>query len=155
MAVLFRRNLWKIWCHFIHVWYLSKSEEVKSHSRFQGKEILHSQRKCSKNSRKKADKTMLFIYFFVNRYNVFKYCYFMLHGQIEKFGKLAFGDHNLITSHQPAAILICIDPLGPWKYARSYHHSKLSLLIEYHNSRPAGWVHPCVCLTRHVSGQGK
>lgn len=89
----------------------------------------------------------------------------MLHGQIEKydvlaytnkkFGKLAFCDHNLITPHQPAAILICIDPLGHWKCAQSYHHSKLSLLIEYDNSRPAGWAHPCVCLTPHVSGQGR
>lgn len=89
----------------------------------------------------------------------------MLHGEIEKydvlayakkkFGKLAFCDHNLITSHQPAVILICIDPLGHWKYAWSYHHSKLSLLIEYDNSRPAGWVHPCVYLTPYVSGQGR
>lgn len=96
---------------------------------------------------------MLFIYFFVNTYKIFKYCYFMLHGQIEKydvlaytekkFGKLAFCDHNLIASHQPAVILICIDPLGQWKYAqRGYHHSKLSLLIEYDSSRPAGCEHP-------------
>lgn len=69
----------------------------------------------------------------------------MLHGQIEKYdllvytekkyGKLAFCDHNLIASHQPSVILICIDPLGQWKYAqRGYHHSKLSLLIEYDSS---------------------
>lgn len=56
---------------------------------------------------------------------------------------LPFCDHNLITSHQPAAILICIDPLGQWKYARrGCHHSKLSLLIENDNSRPAVCVHP-------------
>lgn len=113
---------------------------------------------------------MLFIYFFfVNRYNMFKYCYFMAHGQTEKydvlaytkkkFGKLAFSDHNLITSHQPAVILICIDPLGHWKYAQSYHHSKLSLLIEYDNSRAAGVYSPecllIVYLVRVDEGEGR
>lgn len=95
MAVLFGRNAWKIWCHSVQVWSLSKSEEVKSHSCFQGKEILHSQRKSSKSSRKKADKTMLFIYFLVNRFNMFKYYYFMLHGQIGKYDVLACTKKNL------------------------------------------------------------
>lgn len=101
---------------------------------------------------------------------MFRYCYFMPLGQIEKydvlaytkkkFGKLAFCDHNPIASHQPAVILICIDPLGHWKYAQSYHRSKLSLLIEYGNSRAAGVFSPecvslIVCLVRVDEGEGR
>lgn len=152
MAVLFGRNLWKIWCRSIHVWSLSKSEEeVKSHSCFQGKEILHSQRTSSKSSRKKADKTMLFIYFLVNRFNMFKYYYFMLHGQIGKYDVSACTKKNVGSLPFVISVSLLLTsscntdlywPLGHWKCARSYHHSELSLLIEYANSRPAGCVHP-------------
>lgn len=93
----------------------------------------------------------------------------MLHGQIEKynvlaytkkkFGKPAFCDHNLITSHQPAAILICIDPLGHWEYARSYHHSKLSLLIMITVDQQGGYMLACISLLMYLvrvdEGEGK
>lgn len=46
---------------------------------------------------------MLFVYFFLNRYNVLKYSYFVLYGQIEKYDVLAytkkkFGKHAILLS---------------------------------------------------------
>lgn len=58
---------------------------------------------------------MLFIYFLVNRFNMFKYHYFMLHGQIEKYDVLAYTKKNL--GSLPFVIIISLlltSQLGCW-----------------------------------------